>query len=270
MRFAEPLRTTSLFGVSSYNPAIEATRVVEAEAAFDAAFFTTISNNKVDRPSGSPFVSTKTQAFNSRSGIRKLLATGMQVETAYSIQRSSTNFQYQTVNPEWFDQFVVSFRQPLLRGFGIDVNRSQVRLQKLSQRKATQTFRRDVRETLRSAEVAYWRLVQARRNLVISAKLLGSFEQIFTFLDERKDFDVYRIQLADVRARLEASKVDFVELVANVRIAEDQLIALMNDPEVDLADDIQIIPTDLPLHQPVELDEGGRGSDRFGQSLGDR
>ncbi len=235
--------------VQSYNPAIETTRVVEAEAAFDASFFANISNVKQDRPTGSPLVASVSEAFQGQTGIRKLLPSGMQVETSYVIRRSWSNLQYQTINPEWFDQFVVQFRQPLLRGFGSDVNRANIRIEQLTRRRATQEFRREVRDTVQATEEAYWRLVQARRNLVISAKLLASFEQIFRFLDERKDFDVYKIQLADVSARLESSKVDYAELVANVMIAEDQLAAAMNDPEVDLADDIEIIPTDIPLHE---------------------
>ncbi|HRX85224.1 MAG TPA: TolC family protein [Phycisphaerae bacterium] len=240
--------------VSSYDPAIETTRVVEAEAAFDAAFFTNITNNKQNRPATNALSGTNVQAFNASSGLRKLLPSGMQVETSYVTSRTSNDFAFQTINPVWFSQFVTQFRQPLLRGFGLDFNRSQIHINKLSRRRAMQQFRRQVQDTLRQTEEAYWQLVQARRNVVISARVLASFEQIFSYLDARKEFDVYRIQLADTRARLERTRAQFIELVALVRDAEDRLIALMNDPEINLTDDIEVVPVIAPHFARIQVD----------------
>jgi len=246
--------------VSSYNPAVEATRIVEAEALFDVSFFTNLSNNDQNQPAQSSFAGTEVDIFSGQVGIRKLLASGMQVEASYSVQRTETDVEdiqgisLQAFNPQWFDQFVVQFRQPLLRGFGVDFNRSQIRLQKLGQRRATQEFRRQVRDVLRQTEEAYWRLSQARAGLVIAARLLADFEQIYNFLYERRDFDVYNIQLADTKARLERSKADFAQRIADVRNAEDQLIAYINDPEIDLADDVEIIPLDLPNYRQLVID----------------
>ncbi|GJM25571.1 MAG: hypothetical protein DHS20C16_19860 [Phycisphaerae bacterium] len=240
--------------VASYNPAIEQTRVVEAEAAFDASFFTSLTNNKVDQPTANALQGSKIEQFSLQSGIRKQLPTGMQLQAFYSVDRSSNNFQFQTLNPQWISRFVVDMRQPLLRGFGLDANRSQIRLSKIGRRVATQQYRRQIRETVKQVEESYWRLVQARRALVVSAKLLASFEQIYNKLDARREFDVYTIQLADTRARLESSKADFIQLAANVQNAEDRLIALINDPELDLAGDIEIVPVSVPNYLPLAID----------------
>jgi outer membrane protein TolC len=240
--------------VSSYNPAIDATRVVEAEAAFDTTFFSNITNNKVDRPAVNALSGTKLQTFEASAGIRKLLPTGMQVSASHTTVRQSNNFQFQTLNPIWTDAFAVEFRQPLLRGFGLDYNRSQIRIQKLNRRISTQQYRQQIRDTLRDTEVAYWRLLQARRNLVIAARLLANFETIYKQLYERRDFDVYTIQLNDTLARLESSKAAFVERFKEVRNAEDALVNLMNDPTVNLSEDTEIIPIDLPTYQPIRLD----------------
>lgn len=240
--------------VSSYNPAIETTRVIEAEAAFDAAFFMNATNDKKNQPAINALTGSNVQNFNAQAGVRKLLATGMQVEASYVTQRSSNDFAFQTVNPVWFSQFVVQFRQPLLRGFGVDFNRSQIRVNAINRRRAMQQFRRQVRDSLRETEEAYWQLAQARREVVISARLLASFEQIYGYLDARKEFDVYRIQLADTKARLERTRAQFIGLVAAVRNAEDQIISLMNDPEINLTDEVEIIPASTPHFGRVILD----------------
>lgn len=248
------LQSSHAIRVSSYNPAIATTRVVEAEAAFDAVFFTDITNQKTNQPTPSALIGSNIEQFTAASGIRKLLPTGMQVETQYNIQRSSNDFQFQIFNPTWTNNFVVSFSQPLMRGFGVDFNRSQIRVQRLNRRQSTQQFKREVREVLRNVEQAYWRLVQARRALVVSARLLASFQDIYDSLDRRKEYDVYTVQLSDSKARLERSRADFLRRVVDVRNAEDQIIALMNDGDINLADEIQLIPVDFPSHRPVITD----------------
>ena len=240
-----------------YNPAIETTRVVEAEAAFDAVFFTNVTKNKVDRPTGSQLSASKQDLFDSSFGIRKLLPTGMQVSGSYGFRRTKTNIQFQEVNPEYFSTLVFEMRQPFLRGFGIDYNRSIIRLRQNDRRINRSVFRRQVRDTLRQVEEAYWRLLQARRDIVITARLLADFEAIYEYLVARQAFDATPVQLSASRADLEASHVDFIQRRANLFDAEDRLIALMNDPEINLADRIEIIPTDLPQLGRIEVDRLG-------------
>jgi len=248
------LQNSYAIRVSSYNPAINTTRVVEAQAAFDAVYFVNINNRKVNQPTASSLIGSNIQDFTAESGIRKLLPTGMQVQTTYNTQRLSNDFQFQQLNPQWTSNFIVQFTQPLMRGFGTDVNRAQIRVQKLNRQQSTQQFKRDVRDVMRNVEEAYWRLVQARRALVVSARLLVSFQEIYNSLLSRKGYDVYEVQLSDSKARLESSKADFLRRIVDVRNAEDQLIALMNDPEINLADEIEIVPTDFPSHLPIITD----------------
>ena len=248
--------------VQSYNPAVETTRLVEAEAAFDATFFLNATNNKQDRPSGNTLAGTQVQSFNMEGGVRQLLPTGMQVSTSLSFSRTSNNFQFQQINPEYFSQFVVQFRQPFLRGFGLDYNRSQINIARNNRRISDLAFRREVRDVLVDVERAYWQLAQARRLTPVSARLIAGFQQIFEELWERRDFDVLQIQLSETRARLEAARSDHVRVLNEVRNAEDRLIAMMNDPTVDLADDIELIPvhlrdglTPVPLaHEELVID----------------
>lgn len=240
--------------VSSYNPAIDTARIVEAEAAFDASFFANLTKNKQNQPTASALVGSNVDTLSMQAGLTKLLPSGMRATTSLGAQRQSNDFQFQEINPVWTSDFVVELRQPWLRGFGIDFNRSAIRLAKLDRDISESTFRRQIITTLRDVEQAYWTLVQARREVVISASVLTRFEQIYDYLWQRREFDAYRIQIADTRARLEQSRAAYIQVVANVRNAEDRLIALINDPDVDLADNIEILPTDFPQIYPVAVD----------------
>jgi outer membrane protein TolC len=240
--------------VQSYEPAIEQTRIVEAEAAFDATFFSTMNYNKQNVPVATAIQGSNIDVRLLEGGLRQLMPSGMQVQTSLNVQRTSNDFQFQVVNPVYESQFTVEFRQPLLRGFGLDYNRSQILLAKNDKQISDQEFARQVQTSLLDVETAYWRLYQARRIVGVQARLLATFEQLYKKLEQRKEFDAIPVQINETKAQLESAKADFIRICNEVRNAEDSLIALVNDPALDLADDVEIIPTDNPLLDPMVLD----------------
>ncbi len=251
------LKNSYAIQVQSYSPAIDATRIVEAEAQFDAVFFTNFSYNKQDRPSGSQLQGTLSDTRLFESGVRKLLSSGMIVQASYAMTRSYTNLQFQTLNPAYFNQFIVEFQQPLLKGFGIDYTRSQIENSRLEREKNLEVFRRTIRETIFNVEQAYWRLFQARRNVVVSARVLSSFETILDSFEKRLDFDVYPVQVNLIKSRSENLKRQFIRFRNDIKNAEDALKRLLNDPELGQAEDIEIVPSDQPAITPVIVDQLG-------------
>lgn len=237
-----------------FNPAVETTRLVEAEAAFDAVFFTNVQKSNIDRPTGSQLVSTDFDSLDVTAGVRKILPSGMSVSGSYRLGRTKTTLVFQQINPEYTTNFVLEMRQPLLRGFGIDANRAIIRVRRNDRRISEHVFRRQVRDKLREVEELYWRLVQARRDVMVSARLVTEFEQILAYLDARRDFDIIPVNLAATEANLAQTRADFIRRVAGVFDAEDRLIAAMNAEDVDLADDTEIVPTDVPLMTRVQTD----------------
>ncbi len=241
--------------VSGYQPAIDAARVVEAEAAFDAVYFFDFTNDKQDFPSAqAQLTGTERETRIFDTGVRKLLATGAQVEFSYNWQRLYTNLGFQTLNPAYTQFFAAQIGQPLLRGFGLDVNRAQINIRRNDRRISEQQFRRQVRDTLQRVEDAYWRLVQARRAITVQAQLVARTQDLNDTYEARLGFDVYEAQVAQIRSQLESRKADFVRALNAVRDAEDELKRLINDPALNLAETIEIIPTDVPQHEPFVLD----------------
>ncbi|MFQ5590244.1 MAG: TolC family protein [Phycisphaerae bacterium] len=252
------LKNSFAIAVASYNPAVETTRVVEAEAAFDALFFANVIKNIQDQPPESQLVTAHRDSFSLESGVRKLLPVGTQVSASFALTRSKTSSRFATqfgqVNPQYTSNIILEMRQPLLRGFGIDQNRSLIVIADNDRQVSELAFRRQVRDTLRKVEVSYWNLVQARRDVVVAARLLAGFETIYAYLEARKDFDVIPVQLAATKADLERSHADFVRSCANVFDAEDTLIAAINAADIDLADDTEIVPTDFPILDRIVVD----------------
>ncbi|MCH7994113.1 MAG: TolC family protein [Planctomycetes bacterium] len=240
--------------IQSFNPAIETTRVVEAEAVFDAIFFTDIRNEKIDQPSGSQLTANTSDRFSSTYGVRKLLPTGAEVTGSYSLVRFKTSLSFQQLNPAYTSTLALEIRQPLLRGFGLDYNRYFINIRKNNKDISDLAFQRQIEDTLSQVEQAYWRLVSARRDIVITARLQADFETIYRYIQSRQTFDATPVQLNTTLANLEGSRFEFIQKKAEVFNAEDRLILVMNDPTINLADDIEIIPETFPPLTRIEVD----------------
>jgi outer membrane protein len=263
LSFADVVRRTLAnnyaIAAESYSPAIQSARVVEAEAMFDEVYFINFNNTKQDRPSASELESNNSQVRTVETGIRKVLSTGMQVQVSYALNRSETDLVFQTFNPTYFNNFVVQFQQPLLRGFGLDYNRAEIELNKIDRDLSIEKLKRDVREILFNVEQAYWQLLQSRRVVGVVGQLLSDLEIIYRDLEKRMlaGYDVYRVQLSFIQSRIERNEAEFVALAQRVRDAEDALKRIMSDPELDLSRDVAIIPADVPTIEPIVLDQIG-------------
>lgn len=233
--------------LDGYAPAISAAQVVQAEAAFDMAFFANVNRNNTDQPTPSALLASQTDTTIVNGGLTKLLATGAQVSLTQQMTRiDNPGFQFQLLNPSWTQTFVAEIRQPILRNFGIDFNRSQINIRKNEQKINQEAFRARVIETLNNTERAYWTLVGARRDVVVSAELLAEANLTLAQIEARRDFDAYQTLLFRSQAAVKAREFEYIQVKNNVRNAEDQLLNLLNDPELPLSNEYEIIPIDEP------------------------
>jgi len=242
--------------IEAHNPAIAQTQVVEAEAAFDAAFFLDTSWAKRDQATASSFVPGTSDTRAISGGIRKLLPTGMQASVSTGLTRSKNDLpeQYQTLNPSYSTNFITELRQPLLRGFGLDVNRAQININRLSFEISQEAFVQQVRDTLLEVERTYWQLAQARRRVAIFALSTAQYLVTYQNMVERLDHDATQVEVENSRSRWQSQYVSYLETVKLVRDAEDQLKNVLNDPTLKLSDAIEIIPTETPYVAPTVVD----------------
>jgi outer membrane protein len=240
--------------VAGYEPAVSTAQIVEAEALFDATFYTNWMEVTQDEPTASSLQASSNKMRTVGSGIRKLLSTGTQVDMSYNWQRIYTNQPFQTLNPAYTDNTTIALVQPLLRGFGIDFNRSQICIRKNERKIAVEKFRENVREILLNVEQSYWQLVQARRTATVIAELLAETEETYRYIEARRDFDAFAVLIANSKSAVEMHYVDLITAISQVKEAEDTLKALMNDPELNLSKDIELVTVDIPEAFPLVLD----------------
>jgi outer membrane protein len=243
--------------VAGYEPAVSTAQIVEAEAQFDATFYASWLSVIQDQPTASELQATNNKAQTAGSGIRKLLSTGTMVDLSFNYQRTKSNLPFQTLNPSINNDFTLKMQQPFLQGFGLDFNRSQINIRKNERKIAVEKFREQIRETLWNVEQAYWQLVQTRRAATITAELLAETEETYRYIEARRDFDAFAVLIANSKAAVDLRRVDLITSIAAVKDAEDAVKALMNDPEITLAKNIEMITVDIPEAVPIVVDRVG-------------
>jgi outer membrane protein len=245
--------------VESFTPAISQTQLVQAEAAFDSIFFLDGSSARTDKKGTSiDFEQPQVDGRSYSGGIRKLLPTGMTVETSLGQTFSKAKVdekQNTTYNPAYDTTFTVQFNQPLLRGFGLDFNRSLINIRRLDVKIGKEQFIIAVRDRLFEVERAYWRLSQARRLVLILAETTGQNATTYENTKARIIRDASPVEVNNALSRWRQAEVDFSRAVNSVRDAEDTLKNLMNDPEFLLSQDLEIVTVEIPFVAPMTIDQ---------------
>ena len=245
-----------------FEPAISEARIVEAEAAFDWVFFNDFAWVDTDTPQPGPgFLNLdrtvqSNQTVRNETGLRRTLETGgtfsLSQELVYSDERGSAFGTVGSPNPASQANYTVDLTQPLLRNFGSDVALSQVRLERNAERRSISELRRRLIDTVTEVEQAYWELVRAHRELVISSKLLERGIEVRDEITARRVLDAVQAEIADAVATVEARRGDILRAQRGLRRASDQLKALINDPRLPVGSEVLLVPGDAAIDEPIE------------------
>lgn len=244
-------------------PAISEAQVEAAAAVFDAVLFANVALTVQDQPTAVPVINgiplgtgvSATRNWVFETGITKPLESGgaLTVSTDAIRSRNTTPGLELLPNPAWTNAVRLGISQPLLRGFGSDVNTASIRLSRNAERASVQDLRQTMLALVFDVERAYWTLVVAREELRIRMWLLEVGEQVRNVLERRRDFDTRQSQYSDAVATVEQRKAGIVRARRFVRQASDQLKTLINDPAIPLEGEALVAPSDFMVDSAVNL-----------------
>lgn len=260
--------------IASHDPAIRMADVIQAEAAFDAVIFSSAQFENLDRGNPDTGFFTRTietggrtkrikvandpfarqQDYNYALGLRKRLPTGATIELAQRLRRlrQEESGLYYSPFYEWSLDLQVS--QPLLRDFGIDVNRANINVARNSFGISQQQFNLLVIQRMAEIEASYWSLVFARQRVRILEALLYQAETTLKLLEERTLLDAAGGVIARNRGLIERARGDLVSARNDLLQQQEQLLVNINDPDLAVAGMWEIIPTDEPTTQKYNVE----------------
>jgi outer membrane protein len=103
-------------------------------------------------------------------GFSQSLSTGTNVEIDATMNRSSSNSGFSTLNPSWSGSLRYSFTQHLARDFGRFVNTRQIRVAKNNEKISEAQFERQLIDLVAQAQRSYWDLVFSAEDIKVKQR----------------------------------------------------------------------------------------------------
>ncbi|MGV6815559.1 MAG: TolC family protein [Phycisphaerales bacterium] len=245
--------------VASFQPAIAQSQLTSAEAQFDWIFSASATyKDSIIPQAGSGFggstgfVRNASQAADGSVGVERQLESGGTLSVTNDVNYTNVDSSFfgtsPTPNPANASNITVGLNQPLLKGFGRDVNLAQVQLARNAERTGTVNLKSSLIDATSETEKAYWTLVLRYKELVIKSKLLERGIKVRDDIKARRVQDARQAQVADAVARVERRRSDLLIAQTNLRNASDRLKSLMNDPSLPVGSETLIVPSeDAPI-----------------------
>jgi len=255
--------------VAGYQPAIDASRVTEAEALFDPTLFTNLQFQRKDdttageiftNPSGGGIVTSTTftdkqDVYEGQAGIKQNLVSGGQVQFSFDSTYNELIPQRFVNNPFYQNKLSLQLTQPLLRDFGADVNEARIYINRDDARVSLLEFRKTLEEQISKVEEAYWQLIEAQGNVVAEESLLKENESSYELQMSRfRQHLISTLEVSQVLTSLEARRGSLIRAKADAKNLSDQLKQLINDPNLPVASPVLIDASDEPVTVPMKLD----------------
>jgi outer membrane protein TolC len=140
----------------------------------------------------------------------------------------------------------VTLTQPLLRGFGRDVNSRFIRIARLDQKISRLLFEQQLLETIYGVSRLYYDLVSLGENIGVKQESLAAAQKLFD--DDKSQVDqgtLAPVELTRAQALLSSSRLDLIQAQGEYRqqevILREQLLRRLGDPAINFA---SIVPTD--------------------------
>lgn len=241
-------------------PQICETSIVEADAAFDWYGFLESRWDDTNDPVGSTLTGVpigaryKNNQFSSAAGMRRRTLIGGKVEAAQRFGFQDSNSIYLVPAPQGTARLTLGYTQPLLRGSGQTYTTSLICLAQIDKSIAEKEFTRQAQSHLLEVARAFWGLHIARATVVQKRNSLKLGLAVAKQLREREEIDAASPQIQRAEAEIATREAELIRAQATVRNAEGRIRSLVNDPALGSPDDVELIPMDVPLCDPMSID----------------
>jgi outer membrane protein len=234
--------------VQRFNPQIKSTQEQQALSVFDPILSGQIANRQ-SRNNEAPVRSRLTTQTNSADiGLTQYFPSG----TSLGIF-GSTEIDERSSVGEYGTRLGLSANQPLLRGFGSEVNLASVNQARLDTRISEYELRGYVLTLVTQIEEMYWSYILAERKIEIYTQSLDLAQKQLNETQERIQVgDLGASERAAAQAEVALRKEDLIDARNALALIRLTLLRLMNPPGANLWDrQVQLISP--PTGSPDEL-----------------
>jgi outer membrane protein TolC len=252
------------------DPAVVAADIEASLAKFDTVLQSALNFSTTDQPIGTALQTIqgfgnnaiKTENADFKTSLIKPLPTGGVAGITFDVPYQFTNLSAR-VNPSYSPTLQFQFEQPLLQGFGVEINQLRsshpgsqqtnfatggrvegILITRLRYDQSRAEFERLVHNQLLNVEAAYWNLYAAYYNLYARSTGLQVAHTVLSVLTAQAKQGRIRADVVDqFRGQYELFREQRLTAVGQVLESERKLRRLMGIP---VEDGFRLIPADTP------------------------
>ena len=196
-----------------------------------------------------------TESHDLELGVTKNFVTGTSAELKWAGNDSTSDFLFQTLNPQYKSELNISLTQPLLRDFGIAVGKSMIKIANLNFKISKSQFKGSVIDILYQIEEYYWNLFFQLEDLEAREKSLKLAEDLLRQHKIKIEAGTLApVEIYQAEAEVAERKQDLIIARDLVRDTEDKLKSALNFYEQERYWDLVIIPADEPRSEVIKED----------------
>jgi outer membrane protein TolC len=169
------------------------------------------------------------------------------ISTTVTTFRRRTNSRIQSLSPSFETGFAFVARQPLLRGLIWNETWTQVKSSAVIYQASLEEFRRNLMDTVRAIEDAYWALIADEERVRVAEKSRETAQALLDQVKTQYEVGVVsKVEIAEAEAGLAARDFELITAQNRYENTMDLLIDLVLGPNLTADSQIHIVPTDRP------------------------
>ncbi len=244
--------------IARIDPASVKHGVTIADSAFDHSFEGSVSYDELQQDPNSRFSTTDRSTKSASGAYIDPLRTGGNWRAELGYQENDSTFATDEFGQVGFDvgaALTLSVSQPLLRNYGISINRTSVDQAMNDHAISELQFHDRVMQVVEDVERAYWTLVGQRRELEVAQESLNLAEDFLRQTKIKVDVGTLPpIEITTAEAELASRQEAVIVREATVRNAEDNLRALLRVPPESPEWERALLPANRPSFEKVAVD----------------
>ncbi len=248
------LRNNPALRVERYGPLTASQEVVKEKGAFDPILSLTMSGSREEVPASSVVMSSEERSLDMELGLEGRLVTGTEYSLNWTYERYHGDSSFLTLNPYHLTTLTLTVSQPLLKGFGEDIQTTMIDVAEENLRASEFGLRMKAEEIVDSAVSSYYDVLlseERRRTAGLSLELAREvLEEVEARIETgaMAPVEIYKAE-AEVAKREEA----LLEAENALRDGLDLLKAVLGMEDLDT--EVELTEPEPPLEGPPDLKE---------------
>lgn len=234
------LKNNLNIAIEGFNPKIREADVTSARAVFDPTVFAEVGFASTQIPNRSALAAvrqSKTDDFDYNVGFHQDLPTGGSYDLRFDNNRNFNNAAFFSLldmdtSTAYFSDLNLIVTQPLLKNFGVDINRTQIKIAENDREISLDRFRQIVMDVITQIQDVYWDLVFTIEDLKVAQDSLRLAEELAELNRARVRAGVAApVEIIQAETDIAARTAGVVVAEKAVRDAEDRLKVVLNIPK---------------------------------------